>query len=181
VAAPLVVDASAALAVIRSEPAEQAVRDALQAQRSGGGEIVVPDHFWLEVVNALVRRHGYTAEQVVEEIRDLDELDIRSIEIDRAVLLYALSLMGSGLTAYDAAYLAVASASSARLLTLDEGLRAAADAAGVVTVPPAEHGPRVGEERATYGPGVDLARPGPWAGFAGYLGELRRRAEAGGG
>ena len=178
VAAPLVLDASAALAVIRREPAEESVRKALKAQRLAGGEIVVPDHFWLEVVNALVRRHRYTAEQVVEEIRDLDELGIRSVEIDRAVLLYALGLMGTGLTAYDAAYLAVASASRAQLLTLDEGLRAAADATGVVTVPPTKRRHRLGEAQATYG---HDAGPWRWAGFAGYLGELRRRAEAGGG
>lgn len=52
----LVLDTSAALAILLGEPAAPAVRERLLAARDG--RILVLNLFWLEVVNVLERRHG---------------------------------------------------------------------------------------------------------------------------
>jgi predicted nucleic acid-binding protein len=164
----LVLDASAAIARVLGEPAAPAVSDAIRGQGSDGA-ILVPDHFWLEVVNVLVRRYGVAIDDVITVIRELDELDIRTVEIDRGLLLLALDRMAvHGLTAYDAAYLALAQAVDGRLLTLDGRL---ASAAGARAVPmPGDH-TRTSESPGTY----DAAPIAVWARHGAYLAELRRK------
>jgi predicted nucleic acid-binding protein len=170
VADRLVLDASAAIAIARAEPGAAGIRTILAEHLAADGEIEVPDHFWLEFVNILVRRYGTTPAEVVEAIRELDELGIVTWEIDRPLLLLALQwMLSEGLSAYDAAHLALAEVVDGQLLTLDSRLAAAA---GDRAIPgPWQRPRRSAEVPAPYAP---LAGPA----FGPYLAELRRRAEA---
>lgn len=132
---------------------------------------MVPDHFWLEVANVLTRRYGVTAEEAVERLRDVDDFGLRSIRIDRPLLLVTLDLQARfGLSAYDAAYLALAETEDARLLTLDGRLALAAGPRAIRLAGVGEG--RLSEEPAAYGEPIDWARFGP------YLAELRAAAHA---
>jgi predicted nucleic acid-binding protein len=166
----MVLDASAAIAIARAEPGVADIRSVVYGHLTAGGEIDAPDHFWLEVANAFVRRHGLTPVEVVEAVRELDDLGIVTYPIDRPLLLLVLERMHSeGLSAYDAAYLALAEVVDGRLLTLDSRL---ATAAGDRAIPgPWQRPRRSAETPATYGPSALTA-------FGPYLAELRRRAEA---
>lgn len=168
-AEPIVVDASAAIALLRRERAADAVRSALDTSV----EILVPEHFWLEIVNVLVRRHRWTTEAVVEALRELDELDLTTAPVERPTLLLALDrAVRMGLTAYDAAYLALAEAGDARLVTLDADLAAAAQQRAVPVPGVNDESNRIAEGRASYGEPLDWSRLGR------YLADLRAVAEA---
>ncbi len=166
---PIVLDASVAVAIIRREPSRPTLLAVLRETATGRGDRVVPDHFWLEVANVLIRRYGVTPAEAVEQLRVIDDFDLRSIRIDRPFLLVTLDLQARfGLSSYDAAYLALAETEDARLMTLDGRLALAAG-------PRAVHLPgltqeRLSEEPALYGDPIDWARFGP------YLAELRAAA-----
>ena len=164
----LVLDSSAALAVLLGEPAAGAVHDHLA--RAAGGPLLVLDLFWLEVVNVLVRRRGWEADAVVEAVRELDELGIETVAPDRPQLLAALDLATAhGMSVYDAAHLALAEAADAGLLTLDDRLAHVAGARSVIRPRPGTREDREPYERAA-GATPDWARHGR------YLAELRRVA-----
>ena len=165
----IVLDASAAIALLRAEPEAAAVARAV-ALAAGEGTIVVPDVFWFEVENVLVRRHHWEAEAVVEAFRLLDELGIETAAVDRPLLLLALEFMtAAGLTAYDAAYLALAELEDATLITLDQDLSAAASSRAV---DPGRYGTREGA--AAY-----VSSSVAWARHGRYLAALRDRAAIG--
>ena len=108
----LVIDASAALGILLREPGSEAVRVRLAGALDG--ELLVPEHFWLEVTNVLVRRYGRAPDDVVAALRELDEMQLAAVVLDRPAILYGLELMAThGLTAYDAAYLALAEVADA--------------------------------------------------------------------
>jgi predicted nucleic acid-binding protein len=158
----LVVDASVALAIVRREPGSDAAAAALRE----ADELVVPELFWLEIVNVLLRRHGLQPELVVEAIRDLDELDLATVQLDRPTLLLALDQAArSGLTAYDAVYLALAEAADLDLLTLDAALAAAAGPRAVAL--------DVGAHRASEAPAPYTTSAVDWRRFGPYLARLR--------
>ena len=144
----LVVDASAALAILRAEPSgAECAR--LIASALPDGAILVPDPFWLEVTNVLVRRYRWGPDAVVEALHALDELGIETVPIDRPLVLLGLDLMTAHpLSGYDAAYLGLAEVEGAALLTLDGDLAAAAGDRAIV---PGR--PRSREARAPYGQG----------------------------
>jgi predicted nucleic acid-binding protein len=156
----VVVDASAALAILRNEPAGKAVLAELRA--TGRWRILVPDLFWLEVTNALVRRHAISGPEVVEAIRELDELGVETITLDRPLLLLALERsIALDLTAYDPTYLAIAEVEDAALLSLDARL---ATAAGLRARPSRETGSTgIAESPAPYGQVGDS--PAAWLGY----------------
>jgi predicted nucleic acid-binding protein len=163
---PTVLDASAAIALLRAEPAARAVAR-LVALRVDAGPVVVPDHFWLEVENVLVRRYGWDVDAVVEAFRWLDELGIETAPVDRPLALLTLDHMtAAGLTSYDAAYLALADTEKATLVTLDEDL---ATAAGDRAVVPGRHA--TGERRSIY----ETAPAARWVAHGRYLADLRAR------
>jgi predicted nucleic acid-binding protein len=163
---PIVVDASAAIALIRREPAGPAIAEVLHASARDGVRLLVPEAFWLEVANVLIRRHGLPFGEVVNAILQVDDLGMESIGVDRPLLLVTIDLQARfGLSAYDAAYLALAETADARLLTLDRQL---SRAAGTRAIPlPGMGTGRLSEEPAPYGEPIDWARFGP------YLARLR--------
>lgn len=158
------------MALIRREPAAVAARRAIVERGSAGARLLVPDLFWTELINVMVKRYASTAVEVVEALREIDDLGATSVPIDRPLLLVAIeSQQRYGLSAYDAIYLALAQSERADLLTLDRRLAAAAGERAVRPV--GMHPPRLAEEAATYG-----VEPVDWARFGPYLAQLRAEA-----
>ena len=121
----IVIDASAAIAIIRNEADGPRLRR-LMVKRALA-ERWVSWFFWLEVANSLARRHGLASAEVIEGIATLDDLDLSTAESDRTAVMAAVSLATEhGLSVYDASYLALAERLDAALLTLDARLAAAA-------------------------------------------------------
>jgi predicted nucleic acid-binding protein len=167
----LVVDASAAIALVAGEERATLVADVIGARRRSGAEILVPNHFWLEVVNALAIGYRASAALVVEAIAELDATGIQTVALDRPhVLLVIDAIDRHRLTAYDAAYLALAESSEADLLTFDASLAAAAGPRLI----PFDGDESIRETPAGYA-GLET-RPGwaAWPGAAAYLRELRK-------
>ncbi len=165
----LVLDSSAALAILLGEPDAELVRQHLVD--AAGQPLLVLDLFWLELVNVLVRCHGWDPDAVVEALRELGELGIETVAPDRPLLLVTLDLAAThDISAYDAAHLALAGAADARLLTLDERLARAAGAHAAIR-------PRGGtrEQMAPYG---RVAASVDWVRHGRYLAEPRRAAGA---
>ena len=159
----LVIDASAALGILLREPGSEEAQERLTGAL--GGELLVPGHFWLEVTNVLVRRYGCEPDDVVAAMRELDEMQPVTVVLDRPAILHGLELMARhGLTAYDAAYLALAEVADAQLLTLDGRLAAAAGDRSSVRPRPRAH-----EDVEPYGSPI---RVPDWAEHGRYLAEL---------
>ncbi len=168
----LVLDASAAIAIVRAEPEGDVVRRTIDDWKHAGGTIVVPDVFWLEVVNVLARRHRWNGADVLRALHDLDALDLAPASFHRPLLLTALDVVERfGLTAYDAMYLAVALIDGAFLLTLDKQLAAAAGERAVSL----DDGHRLHDTPAVYE--HDVTWPS-YARASSYLAELRASARA---
>ena len=170
-AQPIVLDASAWIAFIRAESPGVMVSAVTSRHRLGSGRLIVPDHFWLELANVLIRRHGASPEDVVEAFLATDDLEIETIRTDRPTLLLALDLQHRhGLSAYDAVYLALAEAENARLLTLDTRLATAAGIRAIRLDPLGPH--HVAEKPAPY-----VGEPVDWARFGSYLARLRAEVQ----
>lgn len=169
---PLIIDASVALAIARKEADGPPVADVMDRWTKVGARNVVPSHFWLEVTNALMRRHGWSGDRVFEAISEIDALELETIELDRATLILVVDISERhGLSTYDAMYLALADTLDGSLLTLDTRLRAAAGsrAAGL-------EGHRLAEVPATY----DRAVMWPnYRGASAYLAKLRAEVREG--
>jgi predicted nucleic acid-binding protein len=168
----LVLDASAAIAIVRAEKEAEAIRRTIDGWKRAGGTVLVPDIFWLEVVNALARRYRWPGADVLQAIHELDSLDLSTAPSHRPLLLTSLDLVERfGLTAYDATYLALAMTSDAVLLSLDRQLvEAAGDRALSL-----DDGHRLHETPAVYE--HDVTWPS-YARASSYLAELRARAKA---
>lgn len=164
---PLVLDASAAVARVHVEQGSPAVTTVLDRHM---GSRLAPAFFWLEVINVLARRHRFAGSEILEAVRELEELGIETVETDAVTRLAVIDLVERfGLTAYDAAYLALAEVADAQLLTLDRHLATAAGGRAILIGPDG----RIAEVGERYE--VEPTWP-RWRGAAAYLGELRRRA-----
>jgi predicted nucleic acid-binding protein len=119
----IVADASAMVEVILAMPRAGEVRAAL-AEHS---ELHVPEHFNVEVLSAL-RRYAIRGE--LTQMRAMAALaalrDLRTLAYPVIELAARIWELRDTLTAYDAAYLALASRLDVGLVTLDGGLTAAA-------------------------------------------------------
>ena len=116
----IVVDASAALEVLINAPAAQAIAARFFAPRE---TLHAPHLLDLEVAQVLRRweRSGALASARAEEALE----DLAALPISRyphAVLLPRIWSLRANATAYDAAYLALAEALDATLVTLDRAL-----------------------------------------------------------
>jgi predicted nucleic acid-binding protein len=120
-----VLDASVVLKWFRHEgernvAAARSLRAAFEA-----GELLVraPPLLRLEIVNVAGRRWHWTERELVELAAALDELgfDLTEPDLGRVARWTA-----QGLTAYDAAYVALADAEAMRLVTDDDSIVAAA-------------------------------------------------------
>lgn len=161
----LVVDASVAIAMSVGEPLADAARAILRTRDAAGGALLVPTFFWLEVVNVLGRRYRMSPALMVEAVVDLEKMRLETIQLDRPHLLLTIDAMArGGLSAYDAAYLALAESADAQLFTADHRLAAVAG----------ERALRLDGGRAVH----EVAPPyaaswAEWPGAAAYLRQLR--------
>jgi predicted nucleic acid-binding protein len=170
----VVIDASVALARVRREPGWQDIDRMIRAWRTTGFVLWVPNHFWLEISNALVRGHRLSAAAAFEAVHRLDELGLETVEMDRPLLLLALDLADRhALTMYDAAYLAVAESVGGLLFTADRQLAAAAGSRGLLPSGLSDH--RLSETHGEY----HVAQRSTWPDYSGasaYLAKLRSEA-----
>jgi predicted nucleic acid-binding protein len=172
-APPVVVDTSAAIAIIREEAAGVAAARIIRTAELAGTRVVVPSHFWLEVLNPLLTRYRARGLDVIQAIHELDRLGFETIEIDRPLVLSTLDLAERhGLTAYDAMYLALAISLDGRLLTFDEQLRLASGARAIAI----DGGHGTAETAAPYEHDVTWPR---YKEAAAYLAQLRADSIAG--
>ncbi|HXB65004.1 MAG TPA: PIN domain-containing protein [Solirubrobacteraceae bacterium] len=115
----IVSDASAVVEVLLAMPRAEEVRTAL----AGHSELHVPEHFHVEALSALRRYaiHGELAElRAAEALAALR--DLRTIAYPVIELAEEIWSLRDTLTAYDAAYLALARRLDVGLVTLDGGL-----------------------------------------------------------
>jgi predicted nucleic acid-binding protein len=165
----VVLDASVGVAFVRDEPNSLHASRRVHGLRGTGHRLVVPSVFWLEIVNVLGRRYHAPPDAILEAVVELEAAGLETVDLDRPMLLLAIdAIVRHGLTAYDAAYLALADAADARLLTADVTLAAASGPRGML----------VGEDRGVRErpPTYKLAGGPAWAawpGAAAYLRELR--------
>jgi predicted nucleic acid-binding protein len=129
----LVLDSSATLAWIYDEETTEAIRALFDRVADEGA--MVPALWRLEVANSLtvaMRRHRIDAEFRRAALADLALLDISTDQhTDGQAWSETLHLADRyRLTVYDAAYLELAQRREVPLATLDQDLRAAAQAAG---------------------------------------------------
>lgn len=163
----LVVDASAAIGLLRREPTASEITEHLRERVSARAPLLVPGLFWLEVVNVLSARYHYPAQALVEVVYELEQLGIRAAGIGRPSVLATIDVMvRTGLTAYDAEYLVLADASDADLLTADAELAVAAGERAVFVGAPHAVSERAGQ----YVAGPSWTN---WKGAGAYLAELR--------
>lgn len=124
----VVVDASVAVALVVDEPGSGAA-----AEAAFDHDAIVPEAFWVEVSNALVRkvRRGTLSRQSALAayilLRRLVEYSVPTEPLGAFALSLALDLDH---TVYDCLYLAAAVAHQAPLLTADRALYAKAVGAG---------------------------------------------------
>jgi predicted nucleic acid-binding protein len=115
----VVLDASVVIKWFRAEGERHAeeARALRTAFEAGGLIVFAPPLLWLEIVNVAGRRWQWDEAALVELAAALDDLGFELSEPD---LARVAAWTARGLTAYDAAYLAVAEATHARLVTDDE-------------------------------------------------------------
>jgi predicted nucleic acid-binding protein len=123
----LVVDASVAVSIVRKEPEAEEAALVIARWTSSGSRLVVPGQFWLEVTNTLIKRQKWAGSRVLQAIRELDDMQLETTELDRGLVVLAIDLAERhGLSTYDAGYLALAVSMDASIATFDAALWAAA-------------------------------------------------------
>ena len=123
----VVIDTSALVAVLLSEPERAALVQGTQA-----ADLVAPGSVHWEVGNAmsaLLKRRRATLRQVQRALTAYAAIPIRLVDVDLALALEVAA--EHGLYAYDAYLITCALGQRAPLLTLDRPLARAAAAAGV--------------------------------------------------
>lgn len=101
------------------------------AQRAFDGGVIVPQHWFIEVANGLVRgerRQRSTPENSARYLDQLNDFDVAIdvLEVDRVASVLVPLARLERLSVYDAAYLELASRLQVALATLDGPLSAAA-------------------------------------------------------
>jgi predicted nucleic acid-binding protein len=167
---PIVLDASVAIPLVHHEDESDRWRRAVAGWFRANRRVIVPDHFWLEVSNSLIRRHRYSGTEMLEAVHALDDVIAETVTLGRPTLVLALDRAERfGLSTYDAAYLALAETLDAELATID---RALGEAAGSRLVSLDRQPRRLSEAVVPYGSPLNATWP-DYAGAASYLSALR--------
>lgn len=111
----------------------------LRAQFEAGElRVLAPQLLWLELLNVAARRWDWPQAQLEQLAATLEQLDFDVLDPE---LPRVAKWAANGLTAYDAAYVAVAEQSGVQLITDDDPILASAPelatALGGLEVPPA--------------------------------------------
>jgi predicted nucleic acid-binding protein len=124
----IVLDASVAVALVVDEPLSS-----VAAEATAGHDALVPEAFWVEVANGLLRK---VRRQTLSRDRALEAFDLLRRFVGYSVATEPLGTLAMELSldlrhpVYDCVYLAAAMAHGAPLLTADRALHAAAVAGG---------------------------------------------------
>jgi predicted nucleic acid-binding protein len=122
--APIVIDASFAVALITGDEASQL---AFGEAVASSALLIVPPHFWVEMANALLRSVRLATPDVTARLERLGATRIGVADRGMAGMLEAVALAERHrLTVYDAAYLQLALDVDGTLATFDDDLRRAA-------------------------------------------------------
>lgn len=132
----LVLDASVAAAWVLPDEDTSAADSILH--RTAADSAVAPSLIWHELRNILLmaaRRGRLTQEEVVPSLLRLRRLPIETVDVSASGDAALIGLASTyGLTAYDAAYLALAEDRGLPLATSDKALRRACNAHGVTLI-----------------------------------------------
>ena len=119
----IVLDASVAVKWF-NEKNEDYVENAIKLQDqkiSGLLEIIVPDLFFLEVLNAFLKKSGFGPQEMSIIRQSLQKLDLKIVSPDNAILEDTVKIASaSDLTIYDSLYIAVAKVYEAPLYSEDK-------------------------------------------------------------
>jgi len=119
----IVLDASIAIKWFKDED-ENYVDLALSIQRkklTGEVEIIVPDLFFLEVLNAFFKKPALTQEDISNIKESLLKMNMKIIYPDSKILEKTINIaLKNNLTFYDALYIATADVNAAILYTEDK-------------------------------------------------------------
>jgi len=123
----VVLDASVVLKWFHSEGEEHLKRAGqLRAQFEAGQlRVLAPQVLWLELLNVAARRWGWPQPKLEQLAVRLEQLGFELLEPE---LVSVAKWAASGLTAYDAAYVAIAEHAGAQVITDDRHILAAAPA-----------------------------------------------------
>ena len=116
-----VLDASVVLAWFDGEAA--GARRLRTDYEAGHLAVLAPPLLHLEILNVAARRWGWSGTALEQLARDLEDLGFELVEPE---LVTVARWVASGLTAYDAAYVAVAEEATVPLFTVDEEILRAA-------------------------------------------------------
>lgn len=123
----IVLDASVAVKWFNAVN-EDNVETALQIQRLkiiNSLEIIVPDLFFLEIINAFISKSGFDLNDVCLIEETLHKMSLKIIYPDHLILKNSIGIADkSNLTIYDSLYISVAQAFEALLLTADKKILA---------------------------------------------------------
>ena len=120
---PIVLDASVVLARLLKEPEAPEIVQAFASWVADRRPLLVPAHFWLEVINRVRRVAGTNGERMLATVHRLDSFGIQTVESSRPMLIQVIDRVERhGLTPYDAMYLALAETVDGQLATLDRPL-----------------------------------------------------------
>lgn len=123
----IVLDASVAVEIILKTEFGLIALDRLEQEP----EVHVPEHFHIEAISALRRKALHGELKDLSATRSLALLDqMRVVRFPVMELSDVIWELRDKLTAYDAAYLALARRIGAQLLTIDDGLATVARAEG---------------------------------------------------
>lgn len=126
----IVVDTSTVVAVILNEASKPAL-----IQATAGADLVAPASLHWEIANALsamFKRNRISVAEGQQALFEYQKIPLRFMDVtlsDTLTIAHQHSIY-----AYDAYFIACARVQSAPLLTIDNGLRTAARAAGVTVV-----------------------------------------------
>jgi predicted nucleic acid-binding protein len=112
-----VLDASIVLAWFTEDGTQSPVGRLRAEFESGELSVVAPTLINLEILNLAGRRWGWGPDALEELAEALDDLSLDLVEPD---LTTVAKWVAAGLTAYDAAYVALAEAAAIPLITSDE-------------------------------------------------------------
>src|SRR5439155_16241681 len=127
---PVVVDTSVILAVVLNEPSKPAL-----IRLTSGEDLVAPLSLHWEVGNALsamFKRNRLTPDEGRQALVAYQQIAIRFLDVslDEALVIAARH----NIYAYDAYFIVCARSQNSSLITLDNGLRTAAQGAGIPVV-----------------------------------------------